>query len=207
MSLAACEILTDEQLATAAQEGSRDSFEQLARRLQVPLVQFLLRRARCLADAEDVAQDSFVRAYQCLEKYSTQWRFRTWLFTIAHRLAINAALKPRREQQDSTAVDAVIDAAPNPADAMADADGRQNLWRIARQQLNAEHVSALWLHYVEEMPTAEVARVLGRSRMSVKTMLFRARKRLLPYLQALFEGEQSAESQVPSAARLEVIHV
>jgi RNA polymerase sigma-70 factor (ECF subfamily) len=49
--------------------------------------------------------------------------------------------------------------------------------------LTEEQNNALWLYYVEDMPTAGIARVLGRSRASVKVLLFRARRRLLPMLE------------------------
>jgi DNA-directed RNA polymerase specialized sigma24 family protein len=54
------------------------------------------------------------------------------------------------------------------------------LWEAARRALGQDEVAALWLHYVEEMPVAEIAAVLDRSRVAVKTMMFRARKKLLP---------------------------
>ncbi len=68
-------------------------------------------------------------------------------------------------------------------------EGRRSLWDAAARWLEEDEVSALWLHYVEELSTADVAQVLGRSRMAVKTMLFRARRRLLPHVRALVEIE------------------
>ena len=178
---------SDEQLALLAQAGSAASFEQLVRRLQVPLVHFLLRRTGCLADAEDLAQDAFVRAHRSLASYSPKWRFRTWLFTIAHRLAINLSHRRRRTGQASSALDALASSAAEACDLVAADESRQSLWNTATAVLAADEVSALWLHYVEELSTAEVAQVLARSRVAVKTMLFRARKRLEPHLRAFAE--------------------
>ena len=69
----------DEELARRAQLGCTDSFEELVRRFQVPLLRFLGRRTSAV-DAEDLLQDTFVRAYQNLQRYRSAWRFRTWLF-------------------------------------------------------------------------------------------------------------------------------
>jgi RNA polymerase sigma-70 factor, ECF subfamily len=183
-----CENLaSDEQLAALAQAGSAASFEQLVRRLQVPLVHFLLRRTGCLADAEDLAQDTFVRAHRSLASYSPKWRFRTWLFTIAHRLAINLSHRRRRAGQASPALDEIASPAAEACDLIAAEESRRSLWCTASAILAADEVAALWLHYVEELSTAEIAQVLGRSRMAVKTMLFRARKRLEPHLRAFVE--------------------
>ena len=60
------------------------------------------------------------------------------------------------------------------------AEGRRRLWDLAAKTLSEEQTTALWLHYVEEMPLSGIALVLGRSRASVKVMLFRARRKLLP---------------------------
>jgi RNA polymerase sigma-70 factor (ECF subfamily) len=183
--------VTSEQLAIQAQAGSAAAFEELVRRLQVPLVAFLVRRARCLADAEDLAQDAFVRAHRSLASYSSQWRFRTWLFTIAHRLAINSSR--RRRQEQPAALDEIASPAAEVCDLVAADEARRSLWNMASAMLAADEVSALWLHYAEELSTAEVGQVLGRSRMAVKTMLFRARKRLEPHLRAFIDGESTEE--------------
>src|SRR5271154_736125 len=92
----------DGELARRAQAGCAASFEQLVRRFQVPLVQFLAGRTRCRADAEDLTQETLVRAYRSLQRYSSEWPFRTWLFTIAHRLSINLARR-RRNHEESVA--------------------------------------------------------------------------------------------------------
>jgi RNA polymerase sigma-70 factor (ECF subfamily) len=188
--------VSDERLAVLAQAGSAASFEQLVRRLQVPLVHFLVRRTRCLADAEDLAQDAFVRAHRSLASYSPKWRFRTWLFTIAHRLAINLSHRRRRAGQASSALDDVASSAPDACDMVAVEERRRSLWNTASAVLAADEVSALWLHYVEDLSTAEIAQVLGRSRMAVKTMLFRARKRLEPHLRLLFDDDESENNSL-----------
>jgi RNA polymerase sigma-70 factor (ECF subfamily) len=202
---------SDEQLALLAQAGSAASFEQLVRRLQVPLVHFLLRRTGCLADAEDLAQDAFVRAHRSLASYSPKWRFRTWLFTIAHRLAINLSHRRRRTGQASSALDALASSAAEACDLVAADESRQSLWNTATAVLATDEVSALWLHYVEELSTAEVAQVLGRSRVAVKTMLFRARKRLEPHLRPLFDDDGNENSPLKTlldsdGVRLKVAH-
>ena len=61
-------------------------------------------------------------------------------------------------------------------------ENRSRLWDRAAGVLSEEQTTALWLHYVEDMPARAIAQVLGRSWASVKVMLFRARKRLLPLL-------------------------
>jgi RNA polymerase sigma-70 factor (ECF subfamily) len=179
---------SDEELAARAQVGCTASFEELLRRFQVPLLHFL-RHVGPAADAEDVLQETFLRAYSRLNFYRPKWRFATWLYTIARRTSINYHRRSRAAQLSGTRVRAAADdaalrnaesPAAGPAAAAEATDGRRYLWRTARQTLTVDEVAALWLHYVDEMPLGEIAAVLGRSHAAVKTMMFRARKKLLP---------------------------
>jgi RNA polymerase sigma factor (sigma-70 family) len=174
--------LSDEELACAARAGSVASFDELARRVQVPLVRFLSRKFPSRSDAEDVAQDALIRAYVSLPTYRDGHRFRPWLFTIAYRLAVS------RGRSDSTAVampDSYRDErATSPSEDFEARDRHDRIWSVARAVLSDEQVAALWLYYVEDLPAGDVAKVLGRSWVSVKTMLHRARKKLEPHLAA-----------------------
>ena len=168
---------SDEQLACRAQEGCAESFEELARRLQVPLVHFLRAHAGP-EDAEDLAQDALLRAYRKLDRYRPEWRFVTWLFTIARRLSMNHARR-KRPSPDAEAVDRKLSAEPDPADAAAEGDDRRLLWDLAREVLTEQQMTAMWLFYVEQMPVKDVARIAGCSRVAIRALLFRARKRLV----------------------------
>jgi len=192
----------DEELARRAQAGCVASFEELARRFQVPLVHFL-RRWASREDAEDLAQDTLLRAYRNLHRYRPSWRFATWLFTIARRLSINQARR-RRPMAASDALDEVEHDAPEPADAVAREESRQRLWSLAASALSKPQMTATWLHYVEGMPLGQIARVLGCSQVAAKVTLFRARKRLLrvvPRLDGAGPGEDRDRSAEPAPGR------
>jgi len=79
-------------------------------------------------------------------------------------------------------VPVAVGGSPAPLDVMVAEESRSRLWLRAAEVLSEEQTTALWLHYVEDMPAPAIALVLGRSWASVKVMLFRARKRLLPLL-------------------------
>lgn len=175
---------SDEQLARRAQQGCRASFEELVRRFQVPLVHFL-RCRNSPEDAEDLAQETLLRAYQRLERYCDQWRFVTWLFTIARRLSMNYHRRPARTV--AVSLEAMADHRPAPDQELAGAESRQRLWQLAAEVLTEPQLTALWLFYVEEFPVKEVARVLRRSRVAVRAILFRARRKLLENVDRLEE--------------------
>ena len=172
--------LSDEELARRAQAGCTASFEELVRRFQVPLVHFL-RRAVRTGEADDLAQDTFLRAYENLHRYDSSSRFGTWLFTIGRRLGLNAARR-RRTRGEQELPDGIEAPGPSPSQIAADREHRDRLWQIVAERLTEPEFSAVWLHYVEGMATAEIGHVVGRSRMAVKTMLFRSRKKLIEAL-------------------------
>lgn len=180
-SLQSC---SEEELARRAKGGSAAAFEELARRLQGPLIGFLQRRFASREDAEDVAQEAFLRTYQAMGKFRQGKRFRTWLFTIAYRLAVSRRRSARKMEE----VGEVMDQRDGPREQLGQREWGERVWATAREVLGEEQVLALWLYYVEAMPAAEVGRVMGKSWVSVKTMLHRARKKLEPHL-AEMEGE------------------
>lgn len=172
---------SDEELAVRAQRGCTTSLEQLLRRFQVPLLHFL-RQGGAADDAEDLLQETFLRAFRNLGRYRTEWRFATWLFTIARRLNINHHRRARPET-GCQELGRAESPGTGPLEAAIAEENRRGLWATAARTLSEPEMTALWLHYVEDMPVREIARVLGRSRVSVKTMMFRARKKLAPLLE------------------------
>ena len=174
---------SDEGLALRAQRGCAASLEELLCRYQAPVLHFLRHRGPP-ADAEDLLQETFLRAYANLHRYRPRWRFATWLFTIARRVSINHARRPR-PASGVVAWQAIESAAPGPHACAVEEESRRYLWGTAARVLSEDELTAMWLHYVESMPLGEVAKVLGRSWVAVKTMMFRARRRLLPLLEEL----------------------
>jgi len=173
---------SDEELACRARDGSLDSFELLVRRFQVPLLRFLLRRTRCDQDAEDLLQETFVRAFQRIDRYDPRWRFSTWLFTIAHRLSVS---HHRRRREPAAAVreedvSRLRSPPPAPGAELAERETRGRFWDAAAKVLTADQLAVAWLYYVEGLSTRELEQVLGRSWVWVKTALFRARRKLEP---------------------------
>ncbi|MCE9555806.1 MAG: RNA polymerase sigma factor [Planctomycetes bacterium] len=193
------DVRSDEQLAVAAQGGCRASFELIVLRMHGPLYGYLRRLAASREDAEDVVQETFVRAYRKLDRYDPDWRLSTWLFTIGRRLWINHRRQSQRARKTGEAAAEIarmaalsssgrtVDPAVDPAAAMIVAEERQQLWQIAAAVLSEPQYTALWLFYVEGLPVAEIARVLRRSPASVKAVMFRARRRLLPHYQELIK--------------------
>lgn len=188
MACSSDKTASESELATRAREGCDASFETLVRVYQAPLLAFLLRRCRDRADAEDLVQDTFVRAYRSLHRFDPRQRFAPWLFTIAHRLALNHHRRlavPGGEEQ----LKALACSRPSPAEQVADVETGGRLWDRARRVLGEDRFTMLWLRVVEDLSPGEIARVMGRTGVSVRVELHRARRQLQQQLARDHAGE------------------
>ena len=189
---------SDEDLARRAQHGCRESFDEVMKRYQAPMLHFL--RARSApAEAEDLLQDAFLRAYRGLSTYRSAWTVRTWLFTIARRVCIDSG---RRRRPTLLEFDEICGGEPEASDVASAKEERRTLWTEARRLLSETEQTSLWLHYVEEMPISEVAAVIGRSPTATKVMMFRARRTLAEHLPAalpdLITGATGGRERAPA---------
>ena len=169
------DAVSAEELAVRARDGSRVSFDELVVRYRPRLVAFLAHRLADAADAEDVAQETFLRAYDQLASYDPGRPFATWLFAIGKNVAANHAIaRNRREARDARpATAAAVDAAGTASD----------VWQRAAAVLRPDAYRALWLRYAQGASVREIATALGRSSVAIKVMLFRARRRMLQEVQ------------------------
>ena len=167
---------TDELAADAA-AGSSTCFEALVDRLGPRLLRYLHQRVGDLHAAEDLLQETFLKAYRNLGRYDPSRSFSTWLFTIGTRLAASywRSRRPIASMEDADPPDR---SGAGPAEAASRAEERDNLWRRARRALSDDQFAALWLRYAEEMAIREIAEVMGKSVVGVKVLLHRACRRL-----------------------------
>lgn len=183
----ALRALSAEELAGHAQRGCKACFAELVQRYTGRLLEFLRQRTGNMQDAEDLTQETFVKAYQNIGRYRSCWKFSTWLFTIASRLASSHY---RRLRPSQTAGQIESDG-PEPADVAAQAEARQNLWAMARD-LSKNQYETLWLRYVEDMSIKEIAKVMRKSQVNVRVLLYRARLNLAKRLPNDVEEDQTA---------------
>jgi RNA polymerase sigma-70 factor (ECF subfamily) len=169
--------LSAEELAGAAQRGRRDCFDALAERMRPRLRGFLIARTGDPAEADDVAQEALLRAWARIGDYDPSWRFSTWLYTIAARLAITRRRAALRRAGHEAAVDEPP--AADPVDAIAVRQGADRIWRRARDLLADREYRCLYLRYAEELSADEVAERLGLTTVHVRVLLHRARLKLV----------------------------
>lgn len=169
---------TDEQLARLAQRGCMASFDRLARRFQAPLIHFLQQQVG-RHDAEDLAQEALVRAYQALGRFDANRRFAPWLFTIAYRLAVSHHRGAGRAAAQLP--ETIGGRADDPAEALAGQEERQRLWSVAKEVLSEDQWNTLWFHYAQDLSIRQIARMMKRTSVSVRVLLFRGRRTLMQH--------------------------
>lgn len=173
--------LTPEELAVRAQEGSFVCFSELVARFELRLYNFLLRRVGTAADAEDLTQETFIRAWKNIQRYKPRWRFSTWLFTIGSRLA-SSHLRSVARTRAGVLYEAEARRTPDPSNSMHLSEQRGRLWTLAERTLSRDQHTALWLRYVDGLSIQEIAVILGKSQVGIRVSLFRARETLAKHL-------------------------
>jgi len=167
--------------------GDEQSFGLLLQRYRSPLVNFLYRMVRSREQAEDLAQEVFIRVYRAREEYVPSAKFTTWLFRIATNLALNS-LRDHRHEKLEISMDApvtadaqdgdekpfeVADKQPTIEQELVEED-RKKMIRRAIEKLPEKQRAAVLLHKYQELDYAEIAKVLSCSESALKSLLFRA---------------------------------
>jgi RNA polymerase sigma-70 factor, ECF subfamily len=174
----------DHVLVQAAANGDLGAFETLVERHQA-VVQRVAARVVGEQDAEDVAQDAFLRAFHRLEKFRGEAAFRTWLLQIAHNGALDALA---RKKVGTVPLDAAPEeeardpgAQRTPADRLESRERRDRL-DVKLKGLSPNHRVVLVLRDIEGLSYEEIAEVTGAPLGSVKGRLHRAREELIELL-------------------------
>lgn len=176
----------DAQQVAAAAAGNAEAFRRLVERHGNALQRFCLRALGCERDAEDVCQETFVRAWHALPRYREQGQFRAWLWRIALNLCRDHARA--RTNRRRWLCDWPADSPPEALTAAADSPDEAAALRADLTRLSAGLALLpeglrlpLVLSTVENLPHAEVSAILGLSLRAVDTRVFRARQRLLEW--------------------------
>jgi RNA polymerase sigma-70 factor, ECF subfamily len=185
VALASVAHLSDEEIVKRVLEGDVSLFEIIIRRHN----QLLYRVTRSIvgndSEAEDVMQETYVRAFEHLEQFAGRSQFRTWLT----RIAVNEALArsergkrfqypdERHESMSGDPMDLFLSLEPSPEEKVSESEMR-GLLEQAIARLPESYRSVLLLRDVEEISGEEVARMLNLSEATVKVRLHRARRTL-----------------------------
>lgn len=182
--------LSDQEIVALAKEGREAAYRELIRRYERPVFSLILRMVRDRQLAEDLAQETFIKALNAIASYRPEFKFSSWIFKIANNAAIDQL---RRREVDTLS----IDGAPNATSAddieatalqvgdkgetpLAELEARELGTHIERaiSRLRPEYRSCIMLRHVEGLAYEEIAQLLDLPLGTVKTYIHRARHEL-----------------------------
>jgi RNA polymerase sigma-70 factor, ECF subfamily len=181
-------------LVRAAKEGEVDAFEELVERYSRIVFRVALHIARSREDAEEVVQETFLRAFQHLKSFEERSRIATWLTRITVNVALTRLRSLHRSptvpvsenaREDEFVSEQITDWRPNPEQLYSRWELRGILTRALRS-LPPGNSTVFWLRDVEGLSIAETAEALGLTESAVKTRLSRARLQLRERLSRYF---------------------
>jgi RNA polymerase sigma factor (sigma-70 family) len=131
-------------------------------------------------EAEEIAQDSFMKAYRALASFKRKSSFSTWLYRIVYNTAISHVRlkKTGLLSLEEFPADAMDFIGTGTSEDEAEGEYRRSLINFALRKIGEEERSIITLHYYEEMSTEEISEVTGISKSNVKVKLFRARQKM-----------------------------
>jgi RNA polymerase sigma-70 factor (ECF subfamily) len=188
----------DTRLMLEVRDDEPSAFEKLVRRYQHRLVGVMHHLVGDAAEAEDLAQEIFLRVYRARKTYRARCKFSTWLFTIANNMAVNSLRARQRRPMVPLRINDEGPLGPRPTEHLVLAPAHQPGQRLQQEELavivrqaleglNARQRVAVVLNKYEDMDYAEIGAVMGLSTKAVKSLLCRARVNLRAALRPYME--------------------
>jgi len=182
LSLANLTKLADGELVQTAVAGREASFEELVRRYQRPIAAYVYRMVGDYDSALDLTQEVFIKVYNSLARYRSEFKFSTWIYKIAHNAAIDHLRRHAvREQALTGSVDgerrevAIESRRPTPEQESERRERRLEIESVV-QLLQASYREWIVLRHSHDLSDDEIAEVTGLPLGTVKNRLFRARE-------------------------------
>src|SRR4051812_42940366 len=150
--------------------GNAGAFDQIVHAYSRRLYNYVYQMTRQRQDAEDLVQQTFIKAYHHLDRFDTSRPLVNWLITIARRTALNHFRDTKK--WDELPFDAASNE-PSPARQAEQRDRADSLWDRARAVLAPRDFEILWLRFAEELSITETAQVVGLTETHVKVIVFR----------------------------------
>lgn len=176
------EGLTDIELIASAIRGREDGFEELVRRYQRQITNYVFRMLNDYDASLDVTQEVFIKVYNSLAKYSSEYKFSTWLYRIAHNAAIDHIRRrsPNQQSLESENGDGAFQLQLESTDPTPEQERERSEWRneIAAvvKCLPAAYRELILLRHSQDLSYDEIAEITGLPLGTVKNRLFRARE-------------------------------
>ncbi len=174
--------LTDGELIINSIAGRSDGFEELVRRYQRPITSYVFRMLGDYESSLDVTQEVFIKVYNSLSKYSSEYKFSTWLYRIAHNAAVDHMRRNSITPQSLEAenADGSYQIQLESRDLSPEQDRERSEWRTEIDTvvrcLPPAYRDLILLRHGRDLSYDEIADITGLPLGTVKNRLFRARE-------------------------------
>jgi len=184
--------LGDNEIISRVLKGEQNAYAELVNRYQAYVFTLVLRMIKSREDAEEVAQDVFVKAYRSLADFRGDSKFSTWLYTIANTTSITFLRKKKLDVHslDNEKVFEVADSKDSGLRAnLVEQKSRVNMVNEAIAMLSPDDAEIITLFYKAEQNLEEISRILRLETNTAKVRLHRARTRLKEKMEKNFSEE------------------
>jgi RNA polymerase sigma factor (sigma-70 family) len=166
-------------------DGKRNAFTYLVDKHKDHAYSLALKISGNHEDAEEIAQDAFIKAYRSLARFKMKSSFATWLYRIVYNTAISLVRARRKAplSLEDFPADATDFIGFNDNEVQAEAEYRRSLVNFALQKIGEEERGLIGLYYYEELNTEEIAEITGISKSNIKVKLFRARQKMIEIIE------------------------
>ncbi|TBW26484.1 RNA polymerase sigma factor [Gramella sp. KN1008] len=176
---------TDQQLIDDILAGDSSAFGELVDRYQNFVFTIAIRMLKVSEEAEEVAQDSFIKAFDSLSGFRGESKFSTWLYRIVYHKALDRIKKNKRQQTCEIIeeiTDDSLDHIENGLEYML-SEERSRVINDCIKMLPEEEAAIISLYYFEEQSVKEIAEVTNLTEDNIKIKLYRSRKKLFSLLE------------------------
>jgi len=174
------------------QQGDTKAFSYLVGKYQDVVFSIALKVLKNREDAEEMAQETFIKAYRSMASFRGRSKFSTWLFSIAYNTCITSVRKKKIRTKSIDDVQ-VNDEEENWDKSGLSEEERSKMLEMALKRLPEEEYTMILLFYYEDLGIEDVSKVMGLTESNVKVRLFRARKKLHAIMHELMKNEIYSE--------------
>lgn len=183
-------FLEDHDYIKQSRQGDMQAFGLLVQKHQNLVFTLAVRMLKNHEEAQEAAQDSFIKVYQCLSSFEGKSKFTTWLYRIVYNECLG---RMRKNKRQFTLVEE-LSQEEEPTDFMdgleiMQLEERADLVKKGIQLLNSAEAVVLTLFYLEDQSIKEISTITGSTESNVKVQLFRGRKNLASVIQKLSKKE------------------
>lgn len=184
----AIEKMEEQRIIEMVQQGNANAFSFLVNKYQDIVFSIALKVLKNREDAEEMAQEAFIKAFRSIQSFQGKAKFSTWLYSITYNTCITHT---RKKKISTTQIDNLPVSYEDMDEPFGDfpEENRAKYLEMAMKQLPEDDYTLVVLYYYEDQSIEDICQITGLSESNAKVKLFRARKKLYSIMNDLMKNE------------------